>query len=113
MMRRIFLICICTLSLAPLAAGDDRLLQWMNRIAQQQLSEREAAITKIHTVDEAKARQAWVRSKILELLGGLPDYNGPLNARITGRIERTRYSIEKVVFDSLPELYVTADLYLP
>jgi dienelactone hydrolase len=85
----------------------------MDRIAQQQLSEREATIARIRTVGEAKARQAWVRAKILELLGGLPDYNGPLNARVTGRIERTHYSIEKVIFESMPEFYVTADLYLP
>ena len=112
-MRKIFLICICTLNLAPLWAGDDRLLQWMDRIAQQQLSEREATVARIRTVGEAKARQAWVRAKILELLGGLPDYNGPLNARVTGRIERSHYSIEKVIFESLPEFYVTADLYVP
>ena len=112
-MRKILLICICTLNLAPLGAGDDRLLQWMDRIAQQQLSEREATVARIRTVGEAKARQAWVRAKILELLGGLPDYNGPLNARVTGRIERSHYSIEKVIFESLPEFYVTADLYRP
>jgi len=114
MIRKAFLICICTLNLVALgAAADDRFLQWMDRIAQQQLSDREAAIAKIHSVDEAKARQAWVRAKILELLGGLPDYNGPLNARVTGRIERPRYTIEKVIFESLPEFYVTANLYLP
>jgi len=112
-MGKIFLICICTLTLAPLGAGDDRLLQWMDRIAQQQLSEREATVARIRTVSEAQARQAWVRAKILELLAGLPDYNGPLNARVTGRIERSQYSIEKVIFESLPEFYVTADLYVP
>jgi hypothetical protein len=85
----------------------------MDRIAQQQLSDREATISRIHTVSEAKARQARVRAEILELLGGLPDYNGPLNARVTGRIDRSRYTVEKVVFESLPEFYVTADLYLP
>ncbi|MGD0125418.1 MAG: acetylxylan esterase [Terriglobia bacterium] len=112
-MRKILLIAICALNVAALPAADDRLLQWMDRIAQQQLSDREATIAKIHTLSEAKARQAWVRAKILELLGGLPDYKGPLNARVTGRIERPRYTIEKVIFESLPQFYVTADLYLP
>lgn len=112
-MRRLLLICVCTFTVARLSAADDRLLQWMDRIAQQQLSGREAAIAKIHTLSEAKARQAWARAKILELLGGLPDYHGPLHARVTGRVERSRYTIEKVVFESLPEFYVTADLYLP
>jgi dienelactone hydrolase len=85
----------------------------MDRIAQQQLSEREATVARIHTVGEAKARQAWVRAEILKLLSGLPDYNGPLNAKVTGRLERSRYTIEKVIFESLPEFYVTANLYLP
>ena len=113
MVRKVILICIWTFNVVALPAADDSLLQWMDRIAQQQLSDREATISRIHTASEAKARQAWVRAKLLELLGGLPEYNGPLNARVTGRIERSRYTIEKVIFESLPEFYVTANLYLP
>ena len=107
------LLLIYALSLAPLLAADDTLLQWMDGIAQKQLADREAAVAKIHTVPEAEARQAQVRAKILELLGGLPNYDGPLNARVTGRVERPRYTIEKVIFESLPQFYVTANLYLP
>ena len=103
----------CALNLATLTAAEDHFLQWMDRIAQQQLSQREAAVARIHTLSEAKARQAWVRAQILKLLAGLPDYPGPLNAQVTGRLERPRYTIEKVIFESLPELYVTANLYLP
>jgi hypothetical protein len=112
-MRKILLVCLCAINVAALPAADDRLLQWLDRIAQQQLSDREATISRIHSESQAKARQAWVRAKLLELLGGLPDYHGPLHARVTGRIERPRYTIEKVVFESLPEFYVTANLYLP
>ena len=107
------LLLICALGLAPLMAEDDSLLQWMNGIAQQQLADREAALAKIHSRPEAEARQAQVRAKILELLGGLPSYDGPLNARVTGRIDRPSYTIEKVVFESLPQFYVAANLYLP
>lgn len=112
-MRRLLLLCAINLCLAPLIAADDSLLRWMDHIAQQQLSEREAVIANIHTIGEARTRQEWVRARILELLGGLPDYKGPLNGRITGRVERSRYTIEKVIFESLPEFYVSADLYLP
>ena len=58
-------------------------------IAQEQLSKREAAVAGIQSVAEAEARRQAVRAKILELIGGLPDYSGPLNARVTGQIEQT------------------------
>jgi dienelactone hydrolase len=85
----------------------------MDHIAQQQLDRREATVKAVQSVEQAEARQRWVRAKILELIGGLPDYSGPLNARVTGRIDRQRYVIEKVIFESLPQYFVTANLYRP
>src|SRR5579859_7000453 len=93
--------------------AEDPFLDWMDHIAQQQLDRREAAVKAVQSVEQAEARQRWVRAKILELIGGLPDYNGPLNARVTGRINRKRYVIEKVIFESLPQYFVTANLYRP
>jgi fermentation-respiration switch protein FrsA (DUF1100 family) len=85
----------------------------MNQIAQQQLHRRENAIAAIQTVADAERRKELVRETLLDILGDLPDYNGPLNARITGRIEAESYSIEKVIFESLPGFFVTANLYRP
>jgi cephalosporin-C deacetylase-like acetyl esterase len=107
---------ILTPSAAPLHAQDDadtRLLRWLDRIAQQQLDQRAAEIQAIRTVEAAERRKQHVREKILEIIGGLPDYSGPFNAKVTGRIERPDFVIEKVVFESLPQFYVTANLYLP
>jgi cephalosporin-C deacetylase-like acetyl esterase len=85
----------------------------MDSIAQKQLDQREATIAKIGDTAQAAQRQAYVRNKILELIGGLPEYTGPLNARVTGQIEQPGFVIEKVIFESLPRLYVTANLYRP
>ena len=93
--------------------GHDPLLQWMDRIAQQQLQRRETAIANIRTIADIERRKQTVRQTILSLLGGLPDYGGPLNARTTGRIQAEGYEIEKVIFESLPGFYVTANLYRP
>jgi cephalosporin-C deacetylase-like acetyl esterase len=93
--------------------AEKRLLHWMDRIAQGQLDARAKRIDTVRTVEEAERRKTEVRKKILELIGGLPDYAGPLNARVTGRIEKQKYSIEKVIFESLPRFYVTANLYRP
>jgi len=106
-----------TLLIAPLLYAQqgkpDPFLQWMDQIAQQQLERREKAIAEIHTVAGAQRRKHVVREKLMELLGGLPDYNGPLNPRITGRIQNESYTIEKVIFESLPGYFVTANLYRP
>src|SRR5947208_15252479 len=63
--------------------ADDPLLRWMNKIAQQELQARENAIAQIRTVSDAARRKQVVREKILQILGGLPDYNGPRHARST------------------------------
>ena len=101
---------------AALAAQQQRpspLLTRMNATAQRQLDQREATIDAVRTKAQAQARQRQVRSIILDLIGGLPDYRGPLNARVTGRLVNPTYSLEKVIFESLPHYYVTANLYLP
>jgi len=91
----------------------DPLLKWMDQIAQQQLQQRENVIAEIHSVAEAELRKQWVRKTFLSLIGGLPDYQGPLNPRITGSLQSDNYVIDKVIFESLPGFYVTANLYRP
>ena len=86
---------------------------WLNAKAQALLTERRAKIAAIKTPAEARERQVWVRAKLLELLKGLPDYKGPLNARTTGTIQQAGYRIEKVIFESLPKFPITANLYVP
>lgn len=100
----------------PIAAQDsvqDPLLRLMNGIAQRQLEKRASMINAIQAVSEAEVRKQEVRKKLLDSLGGLPEYKGALNARITGQIRAGSYIIEKLIYESLPGLYVTANLYRP
>ncbi len=94
-------------------SSQDPLLNWLNNIAQKDLELRTQAVRAIHTVADADQRRAYVRSELLKDLGGLPDYHGPLNARMTGEIRTDSYTIEKVIYESLPGFYVTANLYRP
>ena len=94
-------------------ADRDPLLDWMNRIAQDELQQREQIVAGIHSKADAERRKEVVREKFLAVLGGLPRYDGPLHPRITGRIDAGKYVIEKVIFESLPGFYVTANLYRP
>ena len=91
----------------------DPLLRWMDQIAQQHLRRREAAVSEIRNIVDAERRKQSVRETILSLLGGLPEYSGPLNPKVTGTIRGEGYTIEKIIFESLPRFYVTANLYRP
>jgi hypothetical protein len=57
--------------------------------------------------------KAELRRRALAAIGDLPTTRTPLHARVTGTIPMDGYHIEKVVFESLPGLAVTALLYVP
>ncbi len=113
----VFLIALTTLaaSASPPAqtSPQDPLLNWLNNIAQKELQQRSQAVRAIRNVADANQRRAYVRSELLKEVGELPDYHGPLNARMTGEIRTDSYTIEKVIYESLPGFYVTANLYRP
>ena len=106
-------IFLCLPSLPAQEKPGDALVDWMNQIAQQQLQQRAKAVGEIHTKAQAERRKQWVRQQMLDDMGGLPDYKGPLNARVTGQLRNNSYTIEKVIYESLPGIFVTADLYRP
>lgn len=103
------LLCAVTVQ----GADPDPLLRWMDNSAQKQLDAREKQIREITSKEDAATRQAYVRAKVLDLLGGLPDYNGPLNPQLTGEVRLPGMVIEKIIFESLPHAFVTANLYRP
>ena len=58
-------------------------------------------------------RYVWtVRERIRECFGPFPEKT-PLNARVTGIVDRDAYHIEKLIFESRPGFLVTANLYVP
>jgi len=71
-------------------------------------------------LQEIKSKADWERSKpifrrqLQEMLGLAPlPSRGDLKPSVTGRMERDDVIVEKLHFQSLPGLYVTANLYLP
>ena len=66
---------------APLGAQSPEaaaFLRELDAIAQRQLKARATAIAAIKDSPSAEARQGAVRQRVLSLIGGLPDYHGPL-----------------------------------
>jgi hypothetical protein len=52
------------------------------------------------------------REKMTKRIGGFPERT-PLNAKVIGIIQREGYRVEKIIFESRPGMFVTANLYLP
>jgi cephalosporin-C deacetylase-like acetyl esterase len=85
---------------------------YLNNIGFRMLGERKRRVEHLATIEDVNKRRSYVREQMLKDLGGLPDRT-PLNARVVGVLERPGYRIEKVIFESQPHFYVTANLYLP
>ncbi|MDD6030795.1 MAG: acetylxylan esterase [Kiritimatiellae bacterium] len=72
----------------------------------------DAAVAAVRTPAELEAKQAAWRAAWIRGLGGLPERT-PLNARVTGRVACDGFTLENVLFESQPGVYVTAHLALP
>ncbi len=89
------------------------------RMFQDYLVRRAAEVTRnnlagVTTLAEWQRRRPEVRRQMLYMLGLDPmPARTPLRARITGGFERDEHRVENIVFESMPGLYVTGNLYLP
>lgn len=92
---------------------ENQLAQHIQRRASAAATLEHAAKCKITTVDEFEKRRNEIKQAFMEGIGRLPTTDAPLNPEITGVIQRDGYSIEKVIYESLPRFFVTANLYLP
>src|SRR6267378_2359406 len=85
---------------------------YLNNIGFRMLAERKAQMERLSTIEDVNKRRDYLRQRMLDDLGGFPERTS-LNPRVVGVLERPKYRIEKVIFESQPQFYVTANLYLP
>lgn len=76
------------------------------------LEERALKIASLKTEGQWLKRQDEIRSILMEIVGPFPEKT-PLNPRITGVLRKDGYRVEKVIYESMPGLYVTACLFIP
>lgn len=97
-----------TKSIGELRDLPQQLPAWLRGEAGKYLAKR----PNLHTAADVKARGKAFRDQLIANIGGLPERT-PLNARTVGVIERDNFRIEKIIFESQPNFYVTASLYIP
>ncbi|MCX8089529.1 MAG: acetylxylan esterase [Verrucomicrobiae bacterium] len=125
--RLAFTLAICTLGIqpgltqtpgpkpgaprAPMSLGDLALASYFRNETAQLAAN---CLAEIQSLEDWQARRAEYRRQLQEMLGLLPwPERADLKPVVTGRIEREDFAVEKLHFQALPGLYVTANLYLP
>jgi cephalosporin-C deacetylase-like acetyl esterase len=88
-------------------------LKYQTEMAWHEDDLRRAAWEGIGTEQELLKFQRELRKRLLDMIGGLPADKTPLNAHTTGRIQMQGFRIEKLIFESLPGIYVSALVYAP
>lgn len=92
----------------------------------EQVSSAGFAITEIDALDTAcderwcaiKSKAEYdayrldLKAKMMAAVGTMPERT-PLNARTVATYRRDGYSVEKVIFESMPGVFVTANLFIP
>src|SRR5437660_1360616 len=99
----------------PLPPGP-RITPFLQYQAEQAWSEDNDRIREwegVHSERELLKTQGELRQKLLQMIGGLPEVKTDLHPRVTGRIQMDGFTIEKLIFQSLPGVYVTALVYVP
>lgn len=95
----------------PYARGEEMLDAYLKdqvkRIA-------DSCLTDLTTQDDWEKRRPELRRQFLEMMGLWPlPAKTNLKATIAGTVDGGEFTVEKLHFQSMPDLYVTANLYLP
>jgi cephalosporin-C deacetylase-like acetyl esterase len=109
--------------LVDLAAAQERDQEFLNRfprVMQDHYVRRVRGIearqnevrAALKTKEDAEKYVQGVRERIQRSFGPWPEKT-PLNPQVIGVVERDAYRIEKVIFESRPRFFVTANLYIP
>lgn len=92
--------------------GSTMVQDHLRRIAEKHYDRRDRMLARITTRATLAERQEEVRGIYREILGPFPERT-PLCVREAGVLAQSGYTIEKLIYETQPRLYVTAHLYRP
>jgi dienelactone hydrolase len=82
-------------------------------LAAEQEQKRRQRFAAVKSKEDLAKLQAELHASFLELIGRLPTAKGPPRVEVTGTIDADGYTIDKLVYESLPSYFVPALLYKP
>ncbi len=87
--------------------------QRFNNFVKQQAAILRANDHSPSSTEEWAATRAKLRATLKSSWGVLPESSGPPEARNLGELQRNGYRIEKIAFQTMPEVWMTANAYVP
>jgi dienelactone hydrolase len=97
--------------LEPQSPADEKLVEYFARETQKI---EDACLAEIRTLEDWKAKREGYREELFEMLSLSPlPKRTELAAAVTGKTDHPQFTVEKLQFQSMPGLYVTANLYIP
>lgn len=104
-------------ALPAVAAGDaaespDMLVSSLSKGLNDLSAQWDGKRQQIKTPEGLNERNTFVRRKFIEMIGGLPEKT-PLNPAVVRVLKREGYNIEIFMYQSRPDFWVTASLYVP
>lgn len=91
------------------AEPDHAFLDFIKKSASQKHSHDQSPAS----LTEWKKQKDFIRKQLLEAWGGFPEHKTPLEPQILGTLKRDGYRIEKIIFQTLPDVWMTANAYVP
>jgi cephalosporin-C deacetylase-like acetyl esterase len=88
-------------------------LLYQTALAWHQDGLRQARWSQVKSETDLLRLRGELRKSVLEMIGGLPTEKTDLHATVTGRVSASGFHIERLLYQSLPNFYVTALVYVP
>src|SRR4051794_31486283 len=96
---------------ADTSRGDKQLAGYFDRQTKQIAA---TCLADVKTLADWQKKRPDLRRQFLEMMGLWPlPAKTDLKATVTGKLDAEHYTIEKLHYQSVPGLYVSANLYVP
>lgn len=76
------------------------------------LKQRTETVDQLKSISDWEKRREYVRNTLWDIIGPFPEKT-PLNAKVIRKFKKDGYSVENIIYESLPGYYVTASLFIP
>lgn len=100
-------------SLFETSREDQMMRAYLRKRVHAKLDQRKERLEGLETEEQVRSYQDRLRGFFRETVDLDSFDRTPLRARVTGKLECDGYTVDKVIYESLPGFLVTANLYLP